>query len=216
MAIKDSRREYKFATMRRSSMRDDPIDQFRMWLDAALAADLPDPTAMCLATVDNSGRPSQRMVLLKDFGDDGFVFFTNLKSRKASEIICNNSVCLHFSWLSLERQVIIRGKAELLSREKVDNYFRGRPRTSQIGAWTSRQSKVITNRAVLEERYARIEKQFAQFEIPTPEFWGGYIVSLERVEFWQGGEQRLHDRFCYTLDRMNETNSKWKIERLAP
>jgi pyridoxamine 5'-phosphate oxidase len=216
MAIKDSRREYKFATMRRSSMRDDPIDQFRMWLDAALAADLPDPTAMCLATVDNSGRPSQRMVLLKDFGDDGFVFFTNLKSRKASEIICNNSVCLHFSWLSLERQVIIRGKAELLSREKVDDYFRGRPRTSQIGAWTSRQSKVITNRAVLEERYARIEKQFAQFEIPTPEFWGGYIVSLERVEFWQGGEQRLHDRFCYTLDRMNETNSKWKIERLAP
>ncbi len=216
MTIKDSRREYKFATMRRSSMRDDPIDQFRMWLDAALAADLPDPTAMCLATVDNSGRPSQRMVLLKDFGDDGFVFFTNLKSRKASEIICNNSVCLHFSWLSLERQVIIRGEAELLSREKVDNYFHGRPRTSQIGAWASRQSKVITNRAVLEERYARIEKQFAQFEIPTPEFWGGYRVSLERVEFWQGGKQRLHDRFCYTLDRMNETNSKWKIERLAP
>ena len=216
MAIKDSRREYRFATMRRSSMLDDPIDQFRMWLDAALAADLPDPTAMCLATVDNSGRPSQRMVLLKDFGDDGFVFFTNLKSRKASEIICNNSVCLHFSWLSLERQVIIRGKAELLSREKVNNYFHGRPRTSQIGAWASRQSKVITNRAVLEERYARIEKQFAQSEIPTPEFWGGYRVSSERVEFWQGGEQRLHDRFCYTLDRVNETNSKWKIERLAP
>jgi pyridoxamine 5'-phosphate oxidase len=216
MAIKDSRREYRFATMRRSSMRDDPIDQFRMWLDAALAADLPDPTAMCLATVDNSGRPSQRMVLLKDFGDDGFVFFTNLTSSKATEIICNNSVCLHFSWLSLDRQVIIRGKAELLSREKVDNYFQGRPRTSQIGAWASRQSKVITNRAVLEERYARIEKQFAQFEIPTPEFWGGYRVSLERVEFWQGGEQRLHDRFCYTPDRVNETNSKWKIERLAP
>ena len=216
MTIKDSRREYKFATMRRSSMRDDPIDQFRMWLDAALAADLPDPTAMCLATVDNSGRPSQRMVLLKDFGDDGFVFFTNLKSRKASEIICNNSVCLHFSWLSLERQVIIRGKAELLSREKVDNYFHGRPRTSQIGAWASRQSKVITNRAVLEERYARIEKQFAQFEIPTPEFWGGYRVSLERVEFWQGGKQRLHDRFCYIPDGVNLTIPKWKIERLAP
>lgn len=216
MAIKDSRREYRFATMRRSSMRDDPIDQFRMWLDAALAADLPDPTAMCLATVDNSGRPSQRMVLLKDFGDDGFVFFTNLTSRKATEIISNNSVCLHFSWLSLDRQVIIRGKAELLSREKVDSYFQGRPRTSQIGAWASRQSKVITNRAVLEERYSRIEKQFAQFEIPTPEFWGGYRVSSERVEFWQGGEQRLHDRFCYTLDRVSETNSKWKIERLAP
>jgi len=216
MAIEDNRREYNFATMQRDSMRDDPIDQFSIWLDAALAADLPDPTAMCLATVDSSGHPSQRMVLLKEFGDDGFVFFTNLKSRKASEIIGNNSVSLHFSWLSLERQVVIRGDAELLSRENVDNYFRGRPRTSQIGAWASRQSEVITNRAVLENRYARIEQRFAKVAVPTPEFWGGYRVSLESIEFWQGGEQRLHDRFCYTPDVLNRTNPKWNIERLAP
>ena len=216
MTIKDSRREYNFATMERSLMRDDPIDQFRIWLDAALAADLPDPTAMCLATVDKFGRPSQRMVLLKDFGEHGFIFFTNLKSRKASEIIYNNSVCLHFSWLSLDRQVVIQGSAKLLSRDKVENYFQGRPRTSQIGAWASRQSEAITDRSVLEERYSRIEQRFAQIEVPTPEFWGGYRVSLERVEFWQGGKQRLHDRFCYIPDGANLTIPKWKIERLAP
>ena len=166
---------------------------------------------MSVATVSAEGKPWQRMVLLKDFDQRGFVFYTNLGSRKAKEIGANAQVSLHFPWLQLDRQVIVGGRAERLSTVDVMKYFLSRPKGSQLAAWASKQSSRINSRQALETQFAQIKEKFAEGEIPLPDFWGGFRVVPEEIEFWQGGEQRLHDRFCYKRE-----NDQWDIARLSP
>lgn len=212
MDLKDFRREYLKGGLHREQLSDSPIDQFEQWMKLAIEADVSlDPTAMCLATVDSEGQPSQRVVLLKHFDQQGFVFYTNLESRKAREIAQNSRVSLHFGWLPLERQVIIYGQAEKLSVTESTKYFLTRPRDSQIAAWTSKQSHGISSRQMLEEAFAQMKRKFSEGEIPLPGFWGGYRVVPEKVEFWQGGSNRLHDRFMYSRQ-----GAGWQIERLQP
>lgn len=212
MDIEDFRREYLAGGLQREDLRDDPIEQFETWLAQAVAAGLEDPTAMSVATVEEGGRPWQRLVLLKDFGHSGFVFYTNLGSRKANAIDKNPEVNLLFPWNVLERQVIIGGVAERLSNTEVARYFLTRPRESQLAAWASAQSHPISGRMVLEQKVAELKHKFKKGEIPLPRFWGGYRVVPREIEFWQGGSHRLHDRFMYT--RSGDTG--WEIERLAP
>jgi pyridoxamine 5'-phosphate oxidase len=211
MSLEDNRREYNYGRLSRESLRDDPFDQFTLWMNQAIEAGVQDPTAMSVATVSAEGKPWQRMVLLKGFDAQGFVFYTNLGSRKAQEIEANAQVSLHFPWLQLDRQVIVGGRAELLSTVEVMKYFRSRPKDSQLAAWASKQSRPINSRQALETQFAQIKQKFAKGEIPLPDFWGGYLVVPEEIEFWQGGENRLHDRFCFTCD-----NDGWTIARLSP
>jgi len=211
MSLEDNRREYDYGKLSRESLRDDPFDQFTLWMNQAIEAGAQDPTAMSVATVSAEGKPWQRMVLLKGFDAQGFVFYTNLGSRKAQEIEANAQVSLHFPWLQLDRQVIVGGRAELLSTVEVMKYFLSRPKDSQLAAWASKQSRPINSRQALETQFAQIKQKFAKGEIPLPDFWGGYLVVPEEIEFWQGGENRLHDRFCFTCD-----NDGWTIARLSP
>jgi len=211
MSLEDNRREYNYGRLSRESLRDDPFDQFTLWMNQAIEAGVQDPTAMSVATVSAEGKPWQRMVLLKGFDAQGFVFYTNLGSRKAQEIEANAQVSLHFPWLQLDRQVIVGGRAELLSTVEVMKYFISRPKDSQLAAWASKQSRPINSRQALETQFAQIKQKFAKGEIPLPDFWGGYLVVPEEIEFWQGGENRLHDRFCFTCD-----NDGWTIARLSP
>jgi pyridoxamine 5'-phosphate oxidase len=167
---------------------------------------------MVLATVEDGRRPWQRMVLLKDFGHQGFVFYTNLESRKARAMAENPSVCLHFPWNALERQVIVGGAVERLSLPEVTRYFLSRPRESQLAAWASAQSRPLSARQVLEEKMQEMKNKFARGEVPLPSFWGGYRVVPSEIEFWQGGANRLHDRFLYR----RQGDLSWTIERLSP
>lgn len=211
MKIDDIRREYTKDGLSRDKLASDPISQFEHWLKQAIDAGLPDPTAMVVATVDGEGQPSQRIVLLKDVSEQGFVFFTNTGSRKAQEIAGNNQVCLHFPWHPLERQVIVYGKAEPLSNLAVTKYFLSRPKESQLAAWASAQSRPISSRKVLLEKFQEIKSKFASGDVPLPSFWGGYQIVPHKIEFWQGGEHRLHDRFMYS-----KSADTWQIERLNP
>ena len=211
MSLQDNRREYDYGKLTRESLSASPFDQFTLWMEQAIEAGIQDPTAMSVATVSAEGKPWQRMVLLKDFDQRGFVFYTNLGSRKAQEIEANAQVSLHFPWLQLDRQVIVGGRAERLSTVDVMKYFLSRPKGSQLAAWASKQSSRINSRQALETQFAQIKEKFAEGEIPLPDFWGGFRVVPEEIEFWQGGEQRLHDRFCYKHD-----NSQWHIARLSP
>jgi pyridoxamine 5'-phosphate oxidase len=206
------RREYTMGSLEEQDLEQDPLVLFKQWLDNAIESGIPDPNAMTVATVDSSGQPSQRIVLLKDFSEDGFVFYTNLGSRKASELSQNPKVSLHFPWHMLERQVRICGEAEPLSRAAVAKYFFSRPKDSQIGALASKQSKPISNRQMLLTQWRQLKEKFAEGEVPLPDFWGGYLVKPEQIEFWQGGEHRLHDRFEFT----KTDSSAWKIQRLNP
>ena len=190
----------------------DPIKQFQIWLDEAMAAKLPLPEAMTLATVTSDGRPSARMVLLKQVDDDGFVFFTNYQSAKAVELEGNQYAALVFYWSPLERQVRVEGKVERTSTEESAQYFQTRPRESQIGAWASPQSSVIAGREVLEERAQELEDYYRDREIECPEHWGGYRMHPDRIEFWKGRLGRLHDRILYEL----MSDGTWSIKRLAP
>ncbi|MFA0087146.1 pyridoxamine 5'-phosphate oxidase [Vibrio sp. 10N.261.51.F12] len=212
MELEDIRREYSKGGLRRQDLLADPIDQFNAWLTQAVEAKLTDPTAMTVATVDESGQPFQRIVLLKNVDKSGFVFYTNLGSRKAQHIEANAKVSLHFPWHPLERQVHITGTAEKLSTLENMKYFTSRPKDSQLAAIASKQSSRISARGVLEGKYLELKKKFEKGEIPVPSFWGGYRIRPESIEFWQGGEHRLHDRFLFTGD--NEGH--WDIERLAP
>ncbi|MCA0900586.1 pyridoxamine 5'-phosphate oxidase [Microbulbifer agarilyticus] len=212
MEIDQWRREYLQGGLERGDLADDPISQFRNWLEEAVKADISDPSAMCLSTADASGQPSQRIVLLKGFDESGFVFYTNLKSQKAWDITANPKVSLLFPWHFLERQVIVRGEARQLADAEADAYFSSRPRESQIAAWASHQSDAIVSREVLEEQFAACEKKFEGAEVPRPEFWGGYRVVPHAVEFWQGRASRLHDRLIY---RAME-DGVWQVERLSP
>lgn len=211
MELSDIRREYIKGGLRSKDLLSNPIEQFNLWLQQAIDAGLTDPTAMTVATVDENGQPFQRIVLLKNVEKDSFVFYTNLGSRKAQHIEHNNKVSLHFPWHPLERQVHITGTAEKLSAFENMKYFTSRPKDSQIAAIASRQSSRISARGILEGKYLELKKKFEQGEIPVPSFWGGYRVKVESIEFWQGGEHRLHDRFLFT-----QHDQQWDAERLAP
>ena len=189
----------------------DPIKQFQTWLNEAFAAKLPLPEAMTLATATADGRPSARMVLLKQVDHDGFVFYTNYNSAKAQQLDANPHAALVFYWAQLDRQVRVEGSVSRTSAEESREYFATRPRESQIGAWASQQSEAIASRAVLEERAAELEKQYGDREIDRPEYWGGYRVKPERIEFWLSRIGRLHDRILYQRE-----GDAWSITRLAP
>lgn len=205
------RREYTRGGLRRKDLPDDPITLFEQWLSQACEAKLPDPTAMTVATVDEQGQPWQRIVLLKHYDAQGMVFYTNFGSRKALQLAHNPRISLHFPWHYLERQVMVLGEVEKLSPLEVLKYFHSRPRDSQIGAWVSKQSSRISARGILEGKFLELKQKFQQGEVPLPSFWGGYRVKFHTMEFWQGGEHRLHDRFIYQRD-----HGGWKIDRLAP
>jgi pyridoxamine 5'-phosphate oxidase len=196
--------------LHRSALADDPIEQFRAWYDQA-AAEVPLVDAMALATVDEDGAPDARMVLLKGFGPDGFRFFTNLGSAKARQLERTPRAALILYWRELDRQVRIRGDIERLPESDNDAYFSTRPPEARIGAWASPQSQPIADRETLDARVREAGERFADDEIPRPEFWGGFLVRPERVEFWQGQAARLHDRFVYT-----RAPDGWEIQRLAP
>lgn len=211
MGIKDNRREYDYGTLSRENLRSNPFEQFSLWMDQALEAEIVDPTAMSVATVDPEGKPWQRMVLLKGFDERGFVFYTNLGSRKVADIMSNPQVSLQFPWLQLDRQVIVGGMAERLADNENSDYFKSRPISSQLAAWASEQSSPIASREVLEAQFNAVQQRFESGEVPLPEFWGGYRIVPREFEFWQGGENRLHDRFSFQRD-----GDSWIISRLSP
>ncbi len=211
MDLSALREEYANQDLDVDTTDPNPFAQFELWFQAASKAELLEPNAMVLATVDLQGRPSQRTVLLKYFDQSGFVFFTNYGSRKAQQISVNAQVSLLFQWLPLHRQVELHGVAEKVSTTESLKYFAMRPRGSQLGAWISRQSEVVSNRSVLETKWEEMKRQFGEGEIPLPSFWGGYRVVPTRFEFWQGGAKRLHDRIEYLPN-----NSTWQRHRLAP
>jgi pyridoxamine 5'-phosphate oxidase len=215
MSLADLRREYTLTGLRRRDLDTNPIAQFNRWFEQAatgLEGEAMDVNAMTLATADKAGRPSARIVLLKGLDERGFIFFTNYDSRKARELAENPEAALVFHWARLERQVTIAGQVSLLSAEESEIYFASRPRASRLAAWASHQSEVIKDRAALEEKWHALEKQFPGESIPRPPFWGGYVLSPTRFEFWQGRASRLHDRFRYEKD----SSKGWLIERLAP
>ncbi len=206
------RREYRKKGLDEKDLNPDPMLQFELWFQQALDAKLTEPNAFALATVGNDKIPSVRTVLMKIFDKNGFVFFSNYKSKKAVDIEENPYAGMLFPWLELDRQVKIEGTIEKISTKESLKYFLSRPKGSQIGAWVSHQSEVISSRSLLEAKFNEIKNKFVKGEIPFPDFWGGYIVKPIKIEFWQGGENRLHDRFVYTLQEDNT----WKVERLAP
>ena len=211
MELADLRREYSRHGLSENSVDADPFAQFSAWMNEALNSEIIEPTAMTASTVDAAGRPSSRVVLLKGIDAQGFVFFTNYDSKKASDLDINPNISLHFFWPDLERQVIISGTTAKTSREESEEYFAKRPVESQIGAWASKQSSVLQTRKELEDGVAEIGQRFAGQEIPCPPFWGGFRVTPESFEFWQGRASRLHDRICYTRN-----GNAWMISRLSP
>lgn len=211
MSVADIRKTYTVGALNESDVLSDPITQFKVWLDEAIQAEMLEPTAMTLATATKDGKPSARTVLLKNVDERGFVFYSNYESRKANELEENPQAALLFFWDRLERQVRIEGKMSKVSRETSENYFKSRPHGSQLGAWVSKQSEVIANREVLEEKMLELEKTFTEGAVPLPEFWGGYVLAPSSIEFWQGRPSRLHDRLRYS-----KVSQGWKIERLSP
>ena len=211
-ALAQMRKEYSQRGLSESEADPNPIQQFRLWLEVALNANLTEPNAMTLATVGADGRPSARMVLLKGVEDAGFVFYTNYASRKGQELAQQPWAALVIYWADLERQVRVEGHVEFLAAEASDAYFHSRPRGSQFGAAVSDQSQVIPGRELLEARLRALEAQYADQAIPRPAHWGGYRVIPKRIEFWQGRPNRLHDRLCY----QRREDGGWQIERLSP
>ena len=212
MDISNLRREFTQTGLSRETLDPDPLRQFEQWFQQAEQAGLDQPNAMSLATAAADGAVSVRTVLLKLFDADGFVFYTNYGSRKAQDIAANAQVALLFPWLLLDRQVKIQGRAEKVSAAESLRYFTSRPRGSQLGAWSSAQSRVVSSRSLLEGEFQRLKEKFLHREIPLPDFWGGYRVAPTSIEFWQGRENRMHDRFRY----VKQAEGAWRIERLAP
>ncbi|MCC5834671.1 MAG: pyridoxamine 5'-phosphate oxidase [Opitutales bacterium] len=211
MNLAELRQEYTRAGLRREDLDGDPVAQFRKWIDQVGEAGLPEPNAMVLATMDGQGQAFTRTVLLKNLDRRGFVFYTNFESRKARQMEENAKVSLLFPWFPLERQVSINGVASRISTAESLKYFASRPLASRLGAWASPQSTIIRSRSLLESKFQEMKAKFASGDIPLPSFWGGYRVEPETVEFWQGRQSRLHDRFIY-----QKTAEGWRIERLAP
>jgi len=212
MDLTDLRREYTRGGLRRAELDLNPLVQFQKWFEQALTAQLLEPSAMTLATADGDGRPSARMVLLKGVDARGFTFFTNYESRKGRELAINPRASFVFYWAELERQVSVAGDVTKLSRAESEKYFAVRPVGSQLGAWVAMQSSVVSDRAFLEARMQEVEGQFANRDVETPPYWGGYLLTPLRLEFWQGRPNRLHDRFQYS----KQADGSWRIDRLSP
>lgn len=209
--LSELRRNYSKSSLSENSVSREPFEQFARWMQDAVQAQIPDANAMNLATVGSDSRPSSRVVLLKGFSNEGFVFYTNYGSRKAGDLESNPFAAIHFYWAELERQINISGRAARVPREESEEYFRSRPFESRIGAWASQQSRPIASRDELETAFAELSARHADGDVPLPPFWGGYRIVPDRFEFWQGRESRLHDRICYTL-----AAGEWQITRLSP
>jgi pyridoxamine 5'-phosphate oxidase len=209
--ISELRREYRREALTRDSLHRDPLEQFKGWFEQARRADLPEPNAMVLATVGKNLAPTTRTVLLKQLDERGLVFFTNFESRKARQIAENPQVSAQFVWLELERQVSITGTAHKISAAESLAYFVSRPLGSRIGAWSSNQSSIIRSRALLEAKLEEMKRKFSDGEVPLPSFWGGFRIKPDSWEFWQGRQNRLHDRFLYALEE-----GQWVLQRLQP
>lgn len=205
------RKEYTKASLDLDTTADSPFDQFRKWFEEAQKSEVTEPNAMVLSTCSSVSGPTQRTVLLKAFDQQGFVFYTNYKSRKAQQIAENPKVSILFPWYQLERQVTVTGSAEKVSTAESLKYFLSRPLGSQLGAWVSHQSQVITSRSILEMKLHEIKEKFKDGKVPLPDFWGGYRIVPESIEFWQGRPSRLHDRIMYTWEDEN-----WSKKRLSP
>lgn len=212
MSLADLRKDYSLAGLAEKDLARDPFRQFDTWFQEAEAAKIVEPNAMTLATASRDGRPSARTVLLKGVDGRGFVFYSNYESRKGRELESNSHATLLFPWIALERQVIIEGTVSKVSREEAEAYFHSRPLPSQLSAWVSQQSSVISGRKVLESTMKELEKKYAGVEVPLPPHWGGYRVAPETVEFWQGRRSRLHDRLRFRRG----ADGGWIVERLAP
>lgn len=212
MSLADLRKDYSLAGLKEQDLAKDPFRQFDRWFQEAEAAKIPEPNAMTLATADRAGRPSARTVLLKGVDGRGFVFFTNYESRKGRELEANPQAALVLPWVALERQVIINGPVARIAREEAEAYFHTRPLASQLSAWASPQSSIISGRAVLEDNLKTLEKKYAGHKVPMPPHWGGFRLMPETVEFWQGRRSRLHDRLRYR----RESDGSWTVDRLAP
>ncbi|ANF51473.1 pyridoxamine 5'-phosphate oxidase [Chryseobacterium glaciei] len=210
--LHDQRKVYEKSQLIESEIKQNPIEQFRDWfLEASENPNISEANAMAVSTVEDDGCPRTRMVLLKAYTFEGFIFYTNYDSRKGKAIEKNHKACLHFFWPNLERQIIIKADLEKIAENLSDGYFHSRPKGSQLGAAVSPQSQIIPNREFLEVKLKDLEKAFENTEVPRPENWGGYIAKPYEIEFWQGRPNRLHDRIIYTLDDLD-----WKISRLAP
>lgn len=210
--LHDKRKVYEKSQLIESEIKQNPIEQFRDWfLEASENPNISEANAMAISTVEEDGCPRTRMVLLKAYTHEGFIFYTNYDSKKGRSIEKTHTACLHFFWPNLERQIIIKAHLERISENLSDGYFHSRPKGSQLGAAVSPQSKEIPNREFLEEKLKNLEKKYENSEVPRPENWGGYIAKPYEIEFWQGRPNRLHDRIVYKLDDLD-----WKISRLAP
>jgi pyridoxamine 5'-phosphate oxidase len=208
--LADLRRDFSSKGLDESAVDPDPLVQFGRWMNDALLSDIPDPNAMTLATVGEDGLPDARVVLLKFYGPEGFSFFTNYESKKGRDLAANPYAALHFFWPQLDRQVSIYGPVERTSRAESEKYFTSRPVDSRIGAWASNQSQIIESRTFLEARFREFKEKFGE-NVPLPDFWGGFRVAPQRFEFWQGRQNRLHDRIVYLLEK-----NKWGMVRLSP
>ena len=212
MNLESLRREYLHGGLSLDELAADPLDQFSMWMQQAIELGIGDPNAMTIATVSADGQPSQRIVLLKHFDASGFVFYTNYGSRKADELDTNPKISLHFPWHTIDRQEKVCGETVKVSAAESLKYFASRPKESQIAAIASQQSRVLTSRSFLLNQFESLKQKFNKGEIPLPDFWGGYRIKPKEIEFWQGGANRLHDRFRYLL----QDDTSWSIDRLAP
>lgn len=209
--IADIRTDYALKELSESDVDGDPVRQFGVWMNEAIAGGVPEPTAMTLSTVSSEGRPSSRVVLLKGFDADGFVFFTNYNSQKGRELEAVPFAAVNFFWPDLERQVRLSGPVSKVSTAESDEYFASRPYTSRIGAWASEQSQPLSSKSMLVARAAALSAKYAIGGVPRPPHWGGFRIEPDAFEFWQGRPSRLHDRICYTLE-----NGLWTISRLSP
>lgn len=207
----DVRREYTQGRLDEQTAAADPLTQFHAWMEAYRATDPLEPNIVTLATVDANGLPWQRVLLLKAYDNEGFTFFTNYDSNKGQHLTANAQASMHFFWLEQERQIEVQGRVERLPREVSERYFHSRPRQSQLGAWASKQSQPIADRQALEQAFEQVSERFEGDSIPLPDYWGGFRLLPQRVEFWQGGAHRLHDRVEYQLEQ-----GQWRKQRLNP
>lgn len=208
----DIRRQYTKGQLDEKQVASEPMDQFHGWFEEYRATDPLEPTIMTVATVDAHNQPWQRVVLLKAYDSQGLVFFTNYESNKGQHLGANPNASAHFFWINMERQIQVQGRVEKLSRAEAEAYFHSRPRESQLGAWASAQSRPLPSRAELEAKFNEVSERYQGQDVPLPEYWGGYRLCPNRMEFWQGGANRLHDRVEYTLS----SEKKWQVSRLNP